>query len=74
MIHELDLVVLTRDLPEHNLRKGDIGTVVHCHNGGTAYEVEFVTANGRTAALLTLTATDIRPRRDREILHAREVV
>lgn len=25
MLHELDTVVLSRDIKEHNLRKGDIG-------------------------------------------------
>jgi hypothetical protein len=34
--------------------------------------VEFVTAEGETVALLTLTQTDIRPMRSREILHVRE--
>jgi Domain of unknown function (DUF4926) len=28
---ELDSVVLERDLPEHGLRKGDLGAVVHLH-------------------------------------------
>ncbi len=29
MIRNLDTVVLTRDLPEHGLRSGDMGAVVH---------------------------------------------
>lgn len=29
MIHELDTVVLSHDVKEHNLRRGDIGAVVH---------------------------------------------
>ena len=29
MISELDMVVLTRDLSEHGLQKGDVGTIVH---------------------------------------------
>jgi hypothetical protein len=44
MISELDMVVLTRDLSEHGLQKGDVGTIVHVYNVGAAYEVEFVTA------------------------------
>ena len=40
---------------------------------GQAYEVEFCDAGGRTLAVLTLTAADVRPRRDREILHVREL-
>jgi hypothetical protein len=74
MIRELDTVVLTHDLARNGLQKGDIGAVVHCHDDGQSFEVEFVTAEGTTAALLTLTAADIRPMRGREILHARELV
>ncbi len=57
--HELDAVVLQRDLPEHGLRKGDLGAIVHVH--ADALEVEFVRASGRTQALVLLGTTDIRP-------------
>lgn len=73
MIQELDSVVLTRDLAEHGLAQGDIGAVVHRYPDGAAFEVEFVTAGGQTVAVLTLTAGDVRPLRDREILHARSL-
>ena len=55
MIHELDTVVLSRNIKENGLKKGDVGAVVHCYKNGTAFEVEFVTAGGETIALLTLT-------------------
>lgn len=74
MIHELDTVVLTHDIEDYKLRRGDIGAVVHCYKDGAAFEVEFVTAEGKTVALLTLTQADIRPMDDKEILHARELV
>lgn len=74
MIQELDTVVLTRDIEAHNLEQGDIGAVVHCHEDGSAFEVEFVTGEGRTVAVLTLDREDIRPMGDREILHARAIV
>ncbi len=73
MIHELDTVVLTHNIEEHNLIQGDIGSVVHCYGDGTAFEVEFVTAEGRTVALLTLTKVDIRTIGRKEILHVREL-
>lgn len=73
MIKELDAVVLTRDIEEHGLKMGDIGAVVHRYDDGRAFEVEFVTAEGRTVAVLTLTPDDIRPMSDREILHVREI-
>ncbi len=73
MIRELDTVVLTRDVPEPGLKKGDVGAVVHRYAEGRAFEVEFVTAEGKTVAVLTLTEADIRPMRSGEILHAREL-
>lgn len=72
MIRERDTVVLTHDLPEYGLKKGDVGAVVHCYGDRAAFEVEFVTAEGRTVAVLTLTEADIRPMGNGEILHARE--
>jgi hypothetical protein len=73
MFRELDTVVLTRDFPQHGLQQGDVGAVVHCYEDGKAFEVEFVTAEGKTAALLTLTSADIRPMAGAEILHARQL-
>ena len=73
MIGELDLVVLTHDISEHGLQQGDVGTVVHSYAQHEAYEVEFVTAEARTVAVLTLTAADVRPMASGEILHVREV-
>jgi len=70
---ELDLVVLTRELPGEGLRVGDIGTVVLVHQGGAGYEVECSTLGGRTPAVATLAADDVRPVGDREIAHARHV-
>lgn len=73
MIHELETIVLTRDFPEHGLAKGDVGGVVHRYADGEAYEVEFVTADGRTVAVLTLTGSEIRSMARGEILHVREL-
>ena len=44
----LDVVALTDDLPEYNLRRGQVGTVVEVLEGGTAFEVEFSDRDGRT--------------------------
>ena len=43
---ELDLVVVRDDLPEHRLKRRDIGTVVLMHRGGAGYEVKFATLMG----------------------------
>lgn len=72
MIKELDSVVLTHDIEEYELKKGDIGAVVLCYSDGDAFEVEFITAEGRTIAVLTLNVNDIRLMSNREILHVRE--
>ncbi len=72
-MRDMDLVVLTRDLPDRDLRAGDIGTVVMVHRGGAGYEVEFSTLGGQTLAVVTLTLGDVRPVGDREIAHVRQV-
>ena len=71
MFNELETVVLAHDLKDHNLTRGDVGTVVHCYAGEKAYEVEFVTGEGETVAVETLSATDVRPMRRADILHVR---
>ena len=73
MIRELEAIVLTRDIPEHGLRRGDIGAVVHCYKDGEAFEVEFVTGKGDTVTVITLESKDVRPMNSNEILHAREI-
>jgi hypothetical protein len=66
-------VVLTKNLPAENLEAGDVGTVVHIHKGGAAYEVEFVTLAGDTVAVATVEATDVRPVGKRDLNHVREL-
>ncbi|HQX18066.1 MAG TPA: DUF4926 domain-containing protein [Anaerolineales bacterium] len=72
MIQELDTVVLVKDLEEYQLTRGDVGAVVHVYEGGKALEVEFVTGEGKTIAVVTLRASDIRPMQRADILHVRE--
>lgn len=47
-INLLDVVALTADLPEYNLWRGQVGTVVDILADGAAYEVEFSDRTGRT--------------------------
>ena len=70
-ILELMTVALTRDLPEHGLAEGDVGTVVHRYTDDHAYEVEFVTGLGETLAVVLLKRNDLRLLNRREILHVR---
>ena len=70
MIRELDNVVLTVDLPEHRLKKGDVGTVVLLHDS-RGCEVEFMTLGGSTLVVVSLSNNQVRPVGSREIAQAR---
>jgi len=67
---DLDTVVLDRDLPEQGLRRGDLGAVVQVYEPDSI-EVEFVTAAGRTQALVTLRQTDVRAVGDEDLVAVR---
>ena len=58
-LRNLDVVVLNEDLPSHGLKRGDLGTIVEVY-APDAVEVEFVTASGRTQALVTLPPSKVR--------------
>ena len=70
---EHERVVLKTPVPAEGLEAGDVGTVVHVYGDGKAYEVEFLTLDGRTAAVVTVEALQVRPVGQREITHAREL-
>jgi hypothetical protein len=74
MINELDSVILTCDLPEHGLSAGDIGTIVLVHRENKGYEVEFVSLDGETIAVVTLFPHQVRSVQSGEIAHARSLV
>lgn len=71
MIEEHDRIVLTEPLPASDLQAGDVGTVVHVYDEGTAYEVEFFCLDGRTVAVETVSASALRPIASTDITHAR---
>ena len=54
----LDVVVLVKDLPESQLNRGQVGTIVEVYEPD-AFEVEFVDLQGRTYALETLTSNQL---------------
>ena len=58
-------VILTGDIAEHDLRAGDVGTVVERHVvPGVAeegYSVEFFDMIGNTVAVVTVSASAVRP-------------
>ena len=57
-------VILTRDVTEHGLRAGDVGTVVERHAAPgvpeEGYSVEFFDMTGNTVAAVTLPASALR--------------
>ena len=53
---------------------GDIGTVVHVHQSGAGYEVEFMTLAGETLAVTTLLPSQLRPIASRDVAHVRELI
>lgn len=71
-LHELDTVVLNRDLPEQGLRRGDLGAVVHACPPDLL-EVEFVAASGKTQALVELREADVREVSDRDLVAVRSL-
>jgi hypothetical protein len=71
-MRELETVVLRHALPDAGLEAGDVGAVVHRHSAD-AFEVEFVSGEGGTIAVLTLSAADLRAIEAREILHVRSL-
>lgn len=54
----LDVVALMEDLPEENLRRGQLGTIVEVF-APDVFEVEFPDNDGRTYAMLTLQAAQL---------------
>jgi hypothetical protein len=73
MIKELDLVVLTEDLPAEGLKAGDVGSVVLIHRNAAGFEIEFSTLAGDTLSVVTVPASAVRPVAPKEIAHARQV-
>jgi hypothetical protein len=55
--------ILTVDLPDENLRVGDVGTIVERHEApglGVGYSVEFFDMTGQTVAVVTVPEGSLR--------------
>jgi hypothetical protein len=68
----LDTVVLQKELAEHGLRVGDLGAVVEVYQPD-GLEVEFITASGKTQAVVTLREVDVRAVQDGDLMAVRSV-
>jgi hypothetical protein len=71
-------VALTEDLPERNLRRGDVATVVEHHLGRAeqepGYTLEVFNALGETIAVTAVPETALEPLRQDKVLCARVLV
>ena len=68
--------VLTCDVPEHRLKRGDIVKLVDHHvapDGTDGYSIEVFNAVGDTIAVTAVPASAVKPLREDEILCARSV-
>ncbi len=54
----LDVVALSRDLPDKGLVRGQVGTIVEVHGNGI-FEVEFSDEQGRAYAMAALPSSDL---------------
>ena len=69
-ISDLHTIAPKADLPAHGLKKSDVGAVVEIY-APDAVEVEFVTASGRTRAVVMLSIDQIRPIGPNDVLAIR---
>ena len=68
MLQEFEQITLTADIPDEDLKAGDVGTIVHIHPQGVAYEVEFFSPAGNTIAVATVENYQARPATPDEIV------
>lgn len=71
MIKEHERVILTADLPQYQLKAGDVGVVVMVHGDHEGYELEIFGADGHTLDVVTVEADQVRPVGRRDVLHVR---
>jgi hypothetical protein len=68
--------VLTRDLPAHGLRSGDVVKVVDSHplsGGQSAYSIEVFNAVGDTIVVTSVNAADLEPLLANEVFSVRKL-
>lgn len=67
-------VALREDFPKHNLKRGDVATVVEHHpvkDGEDGYSLEVFNAVGETIAVLVVAESQVEPLMNNEVLHIR---
>jgi hypothetical protein len=70
-------VALTRDIPEHGLKQGDVATLVdtvpHPNGGPEGLVVEIANALGQSLRVAIVTADDLEPLNANEVLAVRQL-
>jgi len=69
-------VALARDLPEKQLRRGDVATIVDCHppdDGEPGYSIEVFNAVGDTIAVTAVAESCLQPLTANDIMHVRSL-
>ncbi len=62
MLSELTLVKSLKDVPDKDIKAGDIGTIVHCYTDPReGHEVEFLDKEGYTKDVLTYERYELEP-------------
>ena len=59
MLQEHNVVALTVNRPQDDLRMGDVGAVVHCHKDTDMYEVEFLDAEGKSKCVAIVSVSEV---------------
>jgi Domain of unknown function (DUF4926) len=71
-------VALNRDLNEHQLKKGDVATLIdfvpHPSNGQEGCVLEIFNATGESIAIVIVPISNIKPLTNNEILSVRSLV
>jgi hypothetical protein len=73
---EFQQVALAKDIPENNLRRGDLATIVEIHpasGGEVGYSIEIFNALGETIAVTTVPESALEELTANEILHVRSL-
>ncbi len=73
MIEEFEQVALTEDVPEFDLKAGDVGTVVDITTNGKQLTLEFFNFSGETVAVIPVRKEQVRRIEHNEVMHARPV-
>ena len=75
MFNEHDAIILTKAVTADDgteLVPGDVGFIIHIHSKGKAYVAEFMSVDGETIDIATVTPDHIRSATATDMAHSRE--